>query len=240
MKAKIVGLGVVLACLISSCATASTPSIPSAAEVSSVQSIDEKTMDEIALEEKKAIQESAKLQKEEAKRAEEARIAEEARLAEEARILKEQQDVAQAELEKQKAEKIQEAEPVKPMEENAPLAKTSNSASLLPGENGYQWMERMQKLYGVYAYPGTQFFIAPSTPCQHFAPQALGCTEQMLDSVTHQPWHQGIKLHMAESAIGNLYVFFHEIGHTQGIMDECQADIYSRNVTGIPGGYYCQ
>lgn len=120
-----------------------------------------------------------------------------------------------------------------------PLALTSNDNSVLPGESGFQWMDRMQRKFGVYAYPGTQFFIAPATPCQHFAPQALGCTEQILDSVTHQPWHQNIKLHMAESAIGNLYVLFHEIGHTQGIMDECQADIYSRNITGIPGGFYC-
>lgn len=139
------------------------------------------------------------------------------------------------------AEKVKEQAPVETITTvpSMPLALTSNENSVLPGESGFQWMDRMQRKFGVYAYPGTQFFIAPATPCQHFAPQALGCTEQILDSVTHQPWHQNIKLHMAESAIGNLYVLFHEIGHTQGIMDECQADIYSRNITGIPGGFYC-
>ena len=138
------------------------------------------------------------------------------------------------------AEKAEEPAPVEnTVAPSMPLALTSNENSVLPGESGFQWMDRMQRKFGVYAYPGTQFFIAPATPCQHFAPQALGCTEQILDSVTHQPWHQNIKLHMAESAIGNLYVLFHEIGHTQGIMDECQADIYSRNITGIPGGFYC-
>lgn len=108
--------------------------------------------------------------------------------------------------------------------------------ALLPGENAYQWMDRMQAEYGVYAYPGTQFFVAPSTPC----PQsyASGCTEQWMN-MDGTPTHTRIKLHMAEASIGNVYVLFHEIGHTQGIIDECQADIYSRNVTGIPGGFYC-
>lgn len=109
--------------------------------------------------------------------------------------------------------------------------------ALLPGENGYQWMDRMQKEYGVYAYPGTQFFVAPSTPCPQRA--AVGCTEQWMN-MDGTPTHTRIRLHMAEAYIGNVYVLFHEIGHTQGIMDECQADIYSRNITGIPGGFYCE
>lgn len=124
-------------------------------------------------------------------------------------------------------------EPVSPSE--IPQPKIPHNA-LLPGETSYQWMDRMQAEYGVYAYPGTQFFVAPVTPC----PQsyASGCTEQWMN-MDGTPTHTRIKLHMAESAIGNVYVFFHEIGHTQGIMDECQADVYSRNVTGIPGGFYC-
>lgn len=160
---------------------------------------------------------------------------------EEKQMMRDDAQQAKQDAHKAAEEKTKEAEQaeITTTAPSMPLALTSNENSLLPGENGFQWMDRMQRKFGVYAYPGTQFFIAPATPCQHFAPQALGCTEQILDSVTHQPWHQNIKLHMAESAIGNLYVLFHEIGHTQGIMDECQADIYSRNITGIPGGFYC-
>jgi hypothetical protein len=108
---------------------------------------------------------------------------------------------------------------------------------LLPGEDAFAWMDRMQREYGVYAYPGTQFFVAPSTPCT-FQAQVLGCTEQWMN-MDGTPTHTRIRLHLTETAVGNVYVLFHEIGHTQGIIDECQADIYSRKVTGIPGGFYC-
>lgn len=121
-----------------------------------------------------------------------------------------------------------------PTESQIPAVKGNG---LLPGENAYAWMDRMQREYGVYAYPGTQFFVAPSTPCT-FQANILGCTEQWMN-MDGTPTHTRIRLHMTEAAIGNVYILFHEIGHTQGIIDECQADIYSRNVTGIPGGFYC-
>lgn len=121
----------------------------------------------------------------------------------------------------------------------APEAKPAPASrgALLPGETAYQWIDRMQAEYGVYAYPGTQFFVAPSTPCT-FQADILGCTEQwvLLDGTIT---HTNIKVHITDAAVGNLYVLFHEIAHTQGIMNECEADIYSRNITGIPGGFYC-
>lgn len=129
-------------------------------------------------------------------------------------------------------QKTEIANPVK-----EPVAPAVKGNGLLPGESAFAWMERMQQEYGVYAYPGTQFFVAPSTPCT-FQAQVLGCTEQWMN-MDGTPTHTRIRLHLAEAAVGNVYVLFHEIGHTQGIMDECQADIYSRNITGISGGYYC-
>ena len=118
-----------------------------------------------------------------------------------------------------------------------PVTPAVKGNGLLPGESAFAWMDRMQREYGVYAYPGTQFFVAPATPCT-FQAQVLGCTEQWMN-MDGTPTHTRIRLHLAEAAVGNVYVLFHEIGHTQGIMDECQADIYSRSITGIPGGYYC-
>lgn len=217
LKFKSLALTVILPLVLAGCAAGSSDTkanIP-ASDISPIVATDaavSENLDLIALEEKQVLRLEAK----EAKKA----------------ALKKANEVSQEESKNT-------VETNTPSDHGVPLALTSNDNSLLPGENGFQWMDRMQRKFGVYAYPGTQFFIAPATPCQHFAPQALGCTEQILDSVTHQPWHQNIKLHMAESAIGNLYVLFHEIGHTQGIMDECQADIYSRNITGIPGGFYC-
>lgn len=237
LNAKIVSLFVAASFVMTGCAShtqTSAVSIPSLSASSS-----ERSADDIAFEEKQALRAAAQeaaIQKAAAvKAAQEAEIRakEEARVAAELAAKKEQEAALVAE---QQAK----AEASALAEKKAQEASAATNTAVLPGESGYQWMDRMQRLYGVYAYPGTQFFVAQGTPCDHFAPTALGCTEQILDSVTHQPWHQGIKLHMPYKAIGNLYVLFHEIGHTQGIMDECQADIYSRNVTGIPGGYYCQ
>lgn len=248
LNAKIVSLFVAASFVMTGCAShaqTSAVSIPSPSASSS-----ERSADDIAFEEKQALRAAAQeaaiqkaaavkaAQEAEIRAKEEARVAAElaAKKAQEAALLAEQQAQEAALVAEQQAK----AEASALAEKKAQEASAATNTAVLPGESGYQWMDRMQRLYGVYAYPGTQFFVAQGTPCDHFAPTALGCTEQILDSVTHEPWHQGIKLHMPYKAIGNLYVLFHEIGHTQGIMDECQADIYSRNVTGIPGGYYCQ
>lgn len=259
MNKRIVGLILISAVLLTGCSAAQAQETnPSLLQAESILSaMDTKTSDSIGQEEKTVLRaeifeakQEQKRQLEAARQAEEARIAaeakakadEEARVAEEERIAQEKAAQAKAEVARK------DAASVKP---NAPVAvpnipaipaepvKVASSTGLMAGESGFDWINRMQRQYGVYAYPGTEFSIKGSTNCHSFALQALGCTTQEVDAETRKPTHKRISVALTPSSIGNPYVLFHEIAHTQGIMDDCQADIFSRNITGIPGGYYC-
>lgn len=258
MNKKMIAVIAVTATLLTGCsATQEAANKNSSPEttVAAVSAIDLKTWDAIAQEEKATMREViAEAKHEEKRKAEEARIVEEQRIAAEAQAKAEEEVriVEQNRLEQEKAEQEKQAaarkqaSPTNPVAPQAPAANTpvtpakpATTTGLLPGESGFDWINRMQRQYGVYAYPGTEFSIRGSTRCHAFAPQALGCTTQELDPDTMKPSHKGIKVVLTPGSIGNPYVLFHEIAHSQGIMDDCQADIFSRNVTGIPGGYYC-
>lgn len=259
LNKKMLGLLLISSIMLVGCSAANANTQPTldVDQQSVVQAMPNTAMLNEILQEEKNIQreETANAKKEEKRKAEEARQAEIARVAaeaekaqkvEEARIAEEKLAQEKA-LEEDKtwkktANKQQSKTPVALSEPPPPPsvpAPEVNSNALLIRESGFDWINRMQKKYGVYAYPGTEFTIQSVTGCHKFAPQALGCTSQEVDRDTGKPTHKRITVALTPSSIGNVYVLFHEIGHTQGIMDDCQADIYSRNITGIPGGYYC-
>lgn len=114
----------------------------------------------------------------------------------------------------------------------------SQDTKKLDSETPEQWVDRMTKKFNVYPRNGTRIIFADSNPCDEDKDKRSGCVSQDLDFLGRARG-QNIDLYLAPDAIGNIYVLFHEIGHTRGILDECTADEYSRSVTGLPGGFYC-
>jgi hypothetical protein len=105
-------------------------------------------------------------------------------------------------------------------------------------ETSEQWVDRMTKKFNVYPHAGTRIVFADTNPCDKGKDRRTGCVSQDLNFLGRAKG-QNIVLYLAPEAIGNIYILFHEIGHTKGILDECTADQYSRSITGIPGGFYC-
>lgn len=108
----------------------------------------------------------------------------------------------------------------------------------LDSETPEQWVDRMTKQFNVYPRTGTRIIFADSSPCDKGADKRSGCVTQDLDFLGRATG-QNIDLYLAPDAVGDIYVLFHEIGHTKGMLDECTADEYSRSITGLPGGFYC-
>lgn len=108
----------------------------------------------------------------------------------------------------------------------------------LDSETPEQWVDRMTKEFNIYPHEGTSVIFASSTPCDDGGYKRSGCVTQEVDFLGRTTG-RNIDLYLAPDAVGDIYVLFHEIGHTKGLLDECTADEYSRSVTGLPGGFYC-
>lgn len=111
------------------------------------------------------------------------------------------------------------------------------TARTLDGESPEKWVERMTKMYGVYPHPATQVIISEKLACDDGKQNISGCVGQ--DTFAGHPTAQNMQMYLTPDSIGDIYVLFHEIAHTKGILDECSADNYSRSITGLPGGHYC-
>lgn len=105
-------------------------------------------------------------------------------------------------------------------------------------ETSEEWIDRLTKKFDVYPHPNAEVIVASSTPCDIPDRIVDGCVIQ--DMIFSHPTGWNMKMYIADKAVGDAYVLFHEIAHTKGILDECAADNYSRSVTGLPGGYYCE
>lgn len=114
----------------------------------------------------------------------------------------------------------------------------SQDTKRLDSETPEQWVDRMTKKFNVYPHSGTRIIFADSNPCDEGKDKRSGCVSQDLDFLG-RAMGQNIDLYLAPDSIGDIYVLFHEIGHTRGMLDECTADEYSRSITGLPGGFYC-
>ena len=108
----------------------------------------------------------------------------------------------------------------------------------LDSETPAQWVDRMTHKFNVYPHTGTHIIFSDSNPCDKGADKRSDCVTQNVNFLG-RPMGGDINLYLEPDAIGNIYILFHEIGHTKGIMDECTADQYSRSITGLPGGFYC-
>lgn len=108
----------------------------------------------------------------------------------------------------------------------------------LDTETPEQWVDRMTNKFKIYPRSGTRIIFADSTPCDEGTFKRSGCVTQNIDFFG-RPMGGDINLYLVPDAVGDIYILFHEIGHTKGILDECTADHYSRSITGLPGGFYC-
>lgn len=116
--------------------------------------------------------------------------------------------------------------------------KLAQDTKKLDSETPEQWVGRMTKKFNVHPRKGTRIIFSDSNPCDKGKDKRSGCVSQDLDFLGRATG-QNIDLYLAPDAIGDIYVLFHEIGHTRGMLDECTADEYSRSITGLPGGFYC-
>ena len=173
------------------------------------------------------IEQSSLVEKEETDKAS-LRMAEqrkvEERKAEAARVaLIQQQETQEAErVAQEKAKVAQEAERV--AQEQAKAVQEKKVATPTPLGDPYQWIQDAQRQYGVYADPDTRFIVSDAGNCG--GPRG-GCTNQW--STFTGP----ITTHISPSGIGDYQLLFHEIAHTRGIIDECAADRWAHNVTGV-------
>lgn len=119
------------------------------------------------------------------------------------------------------------------------IQKIRQDTKKLDSETSEQWADRMMNKFNVFPHTGTRIVFADSSPCD-ISPEdkRSGCVTQNLNFFGYAKG-ENITLYLEPAAVGNIYVLFHEIGHTKGIMDECTADHYSRSITGLPGGFYC-
>lgn len=179
-------------------------------------------------------------QHETARKAEEARVA--AEKAEQQRIadLEAENQLQQKRAEEKRLAEIErkQAEAAKQLAERLEREKraTPPAPPVAPPapSSGYQWINAMQNQYGVFAAPGTQIIISDTNPC---GGNAVGCTNYMQ---YQDGTKTDMKLYIAPSEVGSdPWILFHEIGHTQGITDECGADQFARKFLPGHAGAYC-
>lgn len=176
---------------------------------------------------------------EEARKAEEARLAEEARKAEEARVAEEKR-IADLEAENQRiqkeaeeAEKARIAEIERQQEEAnrqlaerlerekaktpPPAPKTVPAPPVVP-----QWIAQAMQNYNYYAPANTVFLMTSDMGgCTGMIENVAGCTTIYADG--------RIEIRLASQ---DEFVLIHEIAHTLGVGNECEADRIAREKTG--------
>lgn len=130
---------------------------------------------------------------------------------------------AQAELDRIAAETKATAE-AEALKVSKAQAKQEKKVAPAPGSDPYRWIQDAQNLYGVYADPDTTFIVSDAGNC---GGPGGGCTDQW--STFTGP----ITTHISPSGIGDYQLLFHEIAHTRGVINECAADRWAHNVTGV-------
>ena len=136
-------------------------------------------------------------------------------------LIKQEQDRVAKEAERAAQEQAQAAQAAKETER---IAQEKKNAATVAVNDPYQWIQDAQRRYGVYADPDTTFLVSDVGNCG--GPRG-GCTNQW--STFTGP----ITTHISPSGIGDYQLLFHEIAHTRGIIDECAADRWAHNVTGV-------
>lgn len=96
-----------------------------------------------------------------------------------------------------------------------------------PGDDPYEWIQKVQEIYGQYAVDGTVFHVTTEGNCGGVNG---GCTIQHSD--INGPIGT-TEIYISPSAIGSVHLLFHEIAHSHGIIDECMAEKWAHTVTGL-------
>lgn len=176
---------------------------------------------------RRAAEEAARIEAERA----EAERAEAARLEAERQALAAEQAAVEAERRAVEAQR----QPAPPQQAPTPAPAPAPAPQPAPAPapmDPYQWINATMAKYNVYPYPGTQIVIGYGQ-CGN----RDGCTHQ--ETMGGAPTRKGIVMFIAPTGIGKEFVLMHEIAHTHGILDECQADAFARSM-GAPGaGYGC-
>lgn len=110
-------------------------------------------------------------------------------------------------------------------EHNRALAKMNSIPP--PGDDPYRWIQDAQDVYGEYAPPSTIFKVTDEGNC---GGPGGGCTVQLSDLTGPL---EPVEIYISPTAIGSVHLLFHEIAHSNGVLDECMAEKWAHTVTGL-------